>query len=354
MSRFSDVRKWIAEEKRYLWIVITLILFHSTFSLLGALNSPLGTPRQAVQEGEFFAKEARLMATLKEKEVLQIVLGTAFLFGFLLFSVGFVLAIRFVRMNRKGEMVIPWRLPEREVGWTLRDVFHVVVLLTLASYLFELFQFFLLHFFAGDAPESIRLLGTTLLTDLLAIYLIFHLVMIQKKQSLSHLGISFSAFLKNFSFGVQGYLSLLPLLFLSLLVSLWMADLFHIPPPTQPIQDLFKEGSRVEIFFLGLLMVVLVGPIIEEIFFRGFLYNALKMKWGRRWAILATGFLFALLHANWVGLLPITLLGCALAYGYELTGSLVTSMTIHILHNSLIMAVFFFINHFLELFGTLF
>ena len=87
--------------------------------------------------------------------------------------------------------------------------------------------------------------------------------------------------------------------------------------------------------------MVLVGPIVEETFFRGFLYNALKKQWGMRWAMVTSGIFFALLHANWVGFLPIALLGITLAYVYELTGTLVASITLHALHNALVMGLLF-------------
>jgi uncharacterized protein len=72
---------------------------------------------------------------------------------------------------------------------------------------------------------------------------------------------------------------------------------------------------------------------MEEIFFRGFMYNAFKKRMGVFWGIAITAVVFSLLHAHWVGFIPILILGVLLTYLYEKTGSLVPSMTVHILHN---------------------
>ena len=81
---------------------------------------------------------------------------------------------------------------------------------------------------------------------------------------------------------------------------------------------------------------------MEEIFFRGFLYTAIKKETNTGQAIFISALLFSFLHAHLVGFLPILILGMFLAYLYEKTGSLVPSITVHVIHN-LIMVVFIFL-----------
>ncbi|MBI4437100.1 MAG: CPBP family intramembrane metalloprotease [Candidatus Omnitrophica bacterium] len=346
----TKMRQWIQEERRYLWCVVFLILFHSTFSILNTLSGPL-KKETATPVKESVSGEERWLTALKENESLQFLFGMSTLFVLLFLCLGLFLTVLFLIQKAQGKFVVPWRPPDPEILWGLKDVFHVVVLLVLCGYLIEFLQVLFLFFSSETISEGVRMLGTTLLSDLIVLFLIFRLVWVEKKQSLAHLGLSAKAFLKNFFFGLTSYATLMPALLFSLVVSLWLAALFKISPPKQPLYDLFtKEPSR-GIFLFGLLLVTFVGPAIEEIFFRGFLYNALKVKWGKGWAVLSSGLLFAVLHANLVGFLPIAFLGCALAYGYELTGSLVTSITIHIVHNSVVMAVFLLTHHFSQLFG---
>ena len=105
---------------------------------------------------------------------------------------------------------------------------------------------------------------------------------------------------------------------------------------TKAIEDLTLSIQEGE-------FVALVGPAIEEVFFRGFTYTAFRNRWGVRWAIVGSAALFALLHMNLIAFIPIFILGVFLAYLYEKTGSLVPSMTVHMTHNFLMVnaALFF-------------
>lgn len=106
-----------------------------------------------------------------------------------------------------------------------------------------------------------------------------------------------------------------------------------------------EKRSRVLLFLT--IFVSVFGPLVEEMFFRGFMYSAIKKRMGVLAAAFLSAAVFSLLHANIVGFLPIMALGVLLAYLYETTGSLVASMTVHILHNSAIICFVFFIKQLL-------
>ena len=89
--------------------------------------------------------------------------------------------------------------------------------------------------------------------------------------------------------------------------------------------------SSLEIAWLLVLLCVLV-PIGEEVFFRGFIYGTLR-RWGWVWAVILSSVLFAAVHLQVVHFLPILLLGVALAALYHRTGSLVASMAVHGVNN---------------------
>ena len=95
------------------------------------------------------------------------------------------------------------------------------------------------------------------------------------------------------------------------------------------------------------MLVVILGPIAEEIFFRGFSYNVIKKRWGPQAAAILTAAVFAGLHANLLGFLPIMALGILLVYVYEKTGSLIPAITIHIVHNGL-MITFLFLGRYIR------
>lgn len=81
-----------------------------------------------------------------------------------------------------------------------------------------------------------------------------------------------------------------------------------------------------------LILVGVVVPVGEEIFFRGFVYGTLR-RWGVVPAVLLSAVYFGAVHQQVVHFLPITVLGIVLALLYERTGSLIPSMTVHGINN---------------------
>lgn len=90
---------------------------------------------------------------------------------------------------------------------------------------------------------------------------------------------------------------------------------------------------------LVVLAVVILAPIAEEVFFRGVVFNAWLREGGRRYAYIGSAALFAIIHVSLVSLIPIFLLGLALAWVYERTGSLLAPMAMHATVNGISVAL---------------
>jgi membrane protease YdiL (CAAX protease family) len=90
------------------------------------------------------------------------------------------------------------------------------------------------------------------------------------------------------------------------------------------------DGSRLVIFFL---VGVLIGPVAEEIFFRGILYGFLR-RGGALTAIVLSTLLFVLPHTSGT-IIPVTQLigGILFALAYEIEKNLLVPMIIHCLGN---------------------
>ena len=91
--------------------------------------------------------------------------------------------------------------------------------------------------------------------------------------------------------------------------------------------------------WLVVVAVVILAPIAEEIFFRGVVFNAWLREGGRRWAFLGSSALFALIHISVVALVPIFLLGLALAWIYQRTGNLLAPIAMHATVNGISVAL---------------
>jgi membrane protease YdiL (CAAX protease family) len=97
------------------------------------------------------------------------------------------------------------------------------------------------------------------------------------------------------------------------------------------------------------LAVVLIAPIAEEIFFRGVVLNAWLREYGEGFAIVGSAALFGVIHADTSSVealitsvarvLPIFGLGLALAFIYRRTGSLLSSIGLHMGFNALSLAI---------------
>lgn len=85
--------------------------------------------------------------------------------------------------------------------------------------------------------------------------------------------------------------------------------------------------------WLAVLAIVILAPIAEEIFFRGVVFNAFLREGGRRWAFLGSSAVFAAIHLSLVALIPIFVLGLALAWVYERTNNLLAPIAMHVVVN---------------------
>ncbi len=83
-----------------------------------------------------------------------------------------------------------------------------------------------------------------------------------------------------------------------------------------------------------------VAPLVEELFFRGFLGGALRdVTWlSPATAVLANGALFALVHP-WVSMPPVLLLGVGTAWLARRTGSIIPGIGAHAVYNAAVLAI---------------
>lgn len=85
-------------------------------------------------------------------------------------------------------------------------------------------------------------------------------------------------------------------------------------------------------------LVTVIAPIAEEVFFRGYFYGALR-NWRGPWpAALLTGIVFGGIHAGSaeaVLLVPLAILGFMLCVVREQTGSLLPCIALHAINNAL-------------------
>ncbi|NVK26512.1 MAG: CPBP family intramembrane metalloprotease [Flavobacteriia bacterium] len=90
---------------------------------------------------------------------------------------------------------------------------------------------------------------------------------------------------------------------------------------------------------LGALLIVIIGPIAEEFFFRGTAQRLLAAQIGGTKSILITSLFFAMMHLQVDQFVSILMLGLVLGYLYNRTQSLWTTIVAHIVFNGVSYAV---------------
>jgi membrane protease YdiL (CAAX protease family) len=167
--------------------------------------------------------------------------------------------------------------------------------------------------------------------------IIFLLALIKFKENrLSIIGLSSPQIYRGLKRGVIWAISfgvaVGVVLFISYLGEIKVTTLFRMQLPS--------ESNRLIAF---LLVGVLIGPVAEEIFFRGILYGFFR-RWGIPAAVLFSTLLFVLPHSHSSGLgIPVTQLigGILFAIAYEIEKNLLVPITIHSLGNLAIFTLAF-------------
>lgn len=114
----------------------------------------------------------------------------------------------------------------------------------------------------------------------------------------------------------------------------WVAPGFVETELLAPDEPSLLAG-RPMLAALELATVVLLGPIAEELFFRGALVHRWTARWGPRVAAGASAALFGALHADPIGGV---VFGLCMTLVYLRTGTLLVPMACHALHNAALSA----------------
>jgi membrane protease YdiL (CAAX protease family) len=92
--------------------------------------------------------------------------------------------------------------------------------------------------------------------------------------------------------------------------------------------------------FALILAGVILGPLFEELAFRGYLYSAFRTRYGAMASTLATALIFGALHYK-AGAVPIVQVagGIVFSLAYEKSGSLAAPLLVHSLGNFVIFSL---------------
>ena len=127
---------------------------------------------------------------------------------------------------------------------------------------------------------------------------------------------------------------------LNLLVSSLLSIVF--PSDSTGLNEQYMEILDGVAFVPGLLLMALLPAVCEEVMFRGYVLTAFKERMSFVKAVIIVSLLFGVSHMNMIKIIPTALLGVALAYMAQKSGSIVTSALMHFINNSLAVVVLYY------------
>lgn len=325
-----------------LWMLVFTVVFYSFLFAASRAGGPeISAARKALlaAHGEesltperIHQKEERFKDNLLARPRLLGALGLGLFF--VIFT-GLAVELQWLlRLIRKKPMIDGSARIFSDTPWGVTEIVQIFVGLFFVEACFlsaELALSVWVHW--NEGAKDFLVVFNGFVRDLLITFWVVVLVTRLKKTPLSSLGLTRTNLFKNVRTGFWSYWGMVPFLLVLLLWTSVVAKMFSYEPPAQAVVEIYLKRSTESFIVFFTLFVAVLGPIFEEIFFRGFAYTALRARFGVTVAMIVTALVFSALHLSLTAFLPIFFLGLYLAYLYERTGSLVPSMTAHVLHN---------------------
>jgi len=333
---------FLNREKLYIMLLLFVVAVNSLVSIAQELSVPedLGAPADGAT--------GRLLENSTVREALENNSVAYLIFLYIVFLTifsaiaGIILDIVYLFLKKSGRYNLLRTAEPGEASWGILDICKVIIIFLAAQHAIFLMDALVTSTIPYlEGVKSIRLVFGSFIADIAGVAAVFNFVIRRGGQSITSIGLSRDNFLINVRYGTLAYLGLVPILAAVMFTAAFLFKRFNIPVEPQPILYIIRDEKNIVSLVVIGLFTSLLGPVMEEVFFRGFAYGYLRKKLGVSWGIILSAAFFAFVHGNLASFFPILSLGLVLAYVYEKTGSLVASSAVHIIHNSI--SLFFLI-----------
>jgi membrane protease YdiL (CAAX protease family) len=232
-------------------------------------------------------------------------------------------------------------LTDRFISWDLLDIILVVAV---TFSLTPLCFWFIFWGWGGEFLQANRGLVLNLIQALLLGGLTLVLVKGKYKIKFQQFGLRRITVDTALKYGVMGgaFLCLMVVGINNFTHSLLAEILGAAPPTQQVIKDLLATETS-GLFILHGILIVVIAPITEEIFFRGLIYPYCRMKLGLGKGMVVSGMVFGAAHFSWWVFFPTFLGGVILAWIYQRTNSLYPVILAHGVWNLIIVLLVYII-----------
>ena len=240
------------------------------------------------------------------------------------------------------------------ISWGISEIIKIILLFFLVGIDINLVLAIVKVLFGIKFDPSFLILIQTIVLDVAIVFLMAWVIRKNGGQLKDLFGFRFSKIpVREIWLGIRTYFVILPVFAGILIFLVVVANLFTYEPPPHPLVEILMKEKTISPWMMAfsLLAACVIGPVVEEIFFRGFLYPALRKYFGIGWTLFITSAFFALVHENAFSFVPIFFLGLVLSYLYEKRNNLLSCISLHVLHNTAFITYFFLMKDVLNITG---
>ncbi len=219
--------------------------------------------------------------------------------------------------------------------WTISDLFQVfvliaalmIVVLSVADYVFSDGAIF------GHWPQE-TITGILYVAQSITLLApLFLFTKLKHKSDWTLFGFHKIAVKKILVRIAQGYLFYY--LISAVFFQIKMSFQTEIPGYGEQLSHIPLFGSNPVSIVLGGIIIIFIAPLIEELFFRGYVQQIFKKYTNAVGGGIGSALIFTLFHFEFQIFIPIFILGLLLSWLFERTGSIWTPICFHMINNGL-------------------
>jgi len=303
-----------------------------------AATPPSRSPSSMVFDRDAPATTEEMYRALKEHPAAAVIAAGIVLALAVGGIVGLVLLIIVAWYAYKG---VPLMGQEPLLGprWSLWDVVKVGALFPF----YEIVTMYALQYLvrAGVLPWTQPLvlgLSSSFVSRTLGVLLILWVVRVERGQEIRQLGLRVTRVLRHLLTAGLAYVAFLPILALVVVVNVLVMRWIEQPLDTSSpiVRAVIRGGAPLVLLFL---IGTIAAPVAEELFFRGLMQPVLRRRVGRGLSIAITALLFAAVHMSVYQIFPVFVLGLFFGYVADRKQSVVPSIVLHSVHNTLFLTL---------------
>ncbi|MFH1534113.1 MAG: type II CAAX endopeptidase family protein [Nitrospirota bacterium] len=221
-----------------------------------------------------------------------------------------------------------------QAPWNTKDIIITILvvigLLGISLYAMDVFN--VKEFIEGSKSRGLWLLLVFVFQWVLIAAPILVLTGIKYKFSFKNFGINKVSVWNIIKLVASGYLLFLGISFIVYLLTLYT----DIRIPGYQVQERILPlfGDNVLALIISGVLIIAVAPVIEEVFFRGFLLRSLSNKMGIFYGSILTALIFALLHLQPSSIIPVFILGLIINSLVIKSKSIIPAIAFHAFNNA--------------------